>query len=223
MTSIMERIKTRVASEQPPAVTQVFEPREESNTPIVVQHIPEPKVIKQNDPGTPLNGFTLSILATELGNVLEKAMQKAGVSSVNVEVFGLFADLGIVPKGYTRILDEYTGREFYVLKNANRMTEIFKPIVKALNSSNSETISFPYLVETALELPLKFIASEGEFEYRTVKTTGLYLTPKEIDSLNYKFIKEIQFYAKNEDVPDSVDLLAMKIDREEWKAAPYRI
>lgn len=222
MPSILDRMKTTLASTKAPEVTQVFERSDVVKDTVVVQPLVEPKVIKRNEPGMPVAGFTLDTLALELGVVLEKAMQKAGVSSVNSEVFGIFSHLGIVPKGFTKIMDEYIGQEFYVLKNANRMTEIFKPLVKALNNSNAEVISFPYLVETTLELPYKFSATKGEFEYRSLTTVGLYLTPKEITSLNYKFIKEIQFHEKNSDVQNSVDLLVMKIDREEWRAAPYR-
>lgn len=223
MVKLLDRIKANIASEEAPAVTQVFEKKNEPETITVVQPILEPKVIKQNNPGTPVMGFTLDILANELGVVLEKAMHRAGVNSVNADVFGIFNEFGIVPKGFTKISDEYSGRDFYVLKNSNRMTEIFKSLVKALNSSSSEVISFPYLVETSLELPLKYVSSKTEFEYKNIKTTGLYLTPKEIDGLNYKFITEIQFCERNKDVSDSVDLLTMKVDREEWKAAPYRI
>lgn len=223
MVNLLDRIKANILSEEAPKVTQVFEKKDTPETTTIVQQVIEPKVIKQNNPGTPLMGFTLDTLATELGVVLEKAMHKAGVNSVNAEVFGIFNELEIVPKGFMRITDEYSEKDFYVLKNSNRMTEIFKSLVKALNSSSSEVISFPYLVETTLELPLKYVPNKSEFEYKTIKTTGMYLTPKEIDGLNYKFITEIQFCKKNEEVADSVDLLTMKVDREEWKAAPYRI
>lgn len=223
MVNLLDRIKANVAQTEPPKVTQVFEKKAEPVTATVVQPVLEPKIIKQNNPGTPLMGFTLDTLATELGVVLEKAMHKAGVNSVNAEVFGIFNDLGIVPKGFNRLTDEYSEKDFYVLKNSNRMTELFKSLVKALNSSSSEVISFPYLVETTLELPLKYIASKSEFEYKEIKTVGLYVTPKEVDSLNYKFISEIQFSKRNPEIDGSVDLLVMKVDREEWKAAPYRV
>lgn len=223
MPSIIDRMKSQVQSTEAPPVTQVFNAQEAPKETTIVQSIIEPKVIKQNDPGTPLHGFTLQTLANELGVVLEKAMHKAGVNSVNTDVFGIFGSMGLTPKGFKLVQDPYTDKSFYVLKSSNRMTEVFKALVKALNASSAEVISFPYLVETVVTLPIKYIASSEEFEYDTIKIESLYLTPKEISELNYKFIKEIQFCEGNKEVAGSIDLIAMRIDRAEWKAAPYRI
>lgn len=235
MSTVLERMKQKVASESSPEITQIFpksETKEEKKgvatdnfSPVnnEVQTIVEPKLIKQNNPGVPVMGFTMSVLADELGTVLEKSMHRAGVSSITAESLGILNSLGLTPRGFDRVVDQFTGIEFLVLQNANRMTEIFKALVKALNTSSLDVISFPYLVETKLELPIVYNKDREDFEYATVNTKGMYLTDLEIDSLNYKFITEIQFSGKTEDQEGSIDLLVMKIDREEWKAAPYRI
>ncbi|MFF2798065.1 hypothetical protein [Lysinibacillus xylanilyticus] len=230
--TFMERLALSVqkqAQETPP-LTQVFdthkEEEQEAKAPepvTIVQQVIAPRTIKQNDPGVPAIGFTLEVLANELGVILEKALHRVGMSSVGAESFGMFSEMGIVPNGFELIEDTYTNRKFYVLINSNRSAEIFKPLVKALNSSSADVISFPYVVETTLQVPLRFLTKEQEFENQSIKVSSLYMTPQEINGLNFKFIKEIQFCGKSEAVDGSIDLLSLQIDREEWKAAPYRV
>lgn len=226
MSDIISRMKAKISNEPAPTVAQVFETpkqQEEEVSLVVAQPVVEPKIIKQNSPGTPVMGFTLEILADELGVVIEKEMHKSGISSINAQVFGIFYEAGIVPKNFELITDEFIGIDFYVLKTANRMTEIYKTLVKALNSSSSELISFPYLVEHKITLPMRYDTTKNDFKTKELKVASLYLTPKEINNLNYKFITQIQYCPPNPDIEDSIDLIAMKIDREEWKAAPYRV
>lgn len=233
MANVLQTLRERAKETPNPDVVKVSEPQtvhvtveEESeevkNIPSV-QAIISTKTIKQNDPGVPVHGFTLEVLADEVGLVLEKAMHKSGVNSVSKETFGLFSQVGIVPRGFNLVEDPYTGKEFYVLRNSNRMTEIFKSLVRALGASNSSKISFPYLTESVLELPMSYNPAREDFEYQKLKVTSLYLTPDEISNLNYKFIKEIQFCETNPEVEGTIDLLVMEIDREEWQAAPYRV
>jgi len=231
MPNIIERIKNRVTETQAPPATEVLEHhdaqpvQEGDGEPVVIVSHPNvvPVVIKQNLEATPMIGFTMETLANELGKVLEKSMQQACISSIEAEALGVFSLAGIVPKGFTLAEDAQTGKKFYVLNNSNRTSEIFKSLVKALNSTSSETISFPYVVDVTLELPLKFIDDSKDYEVVSVTTKSLYLTPKEITELNYAFIREIQFWGRDATVDDSIDLLALKVDREEWKTAPYRV
>ena len=224
MSNILQRVKSRVNEEEAPIVTPVYKPNYApvESQEVVMQTVLEPTVIKQNNPGVPLHGFTLQVLANELGLLLEAAMHKANITSVSAEALGIFNMAGVTPKGFKRELDPYTDQVFYVLKTANRMSEVFKNIVSVLNKSNSEIISFPYLTESTLTLPVKYINSKEDFEHIEVKVKSLYLNRFEINALNYKFIKEIQFCKANPDIQGSIDLIAMKIDRAEWRAAPYR-
>ena len=234
MSNIMDRLRTRVASAEPPQAAEVL--KESVNQEdydgsqltgnydvSVTNPTSEPVVIKQNLEAVPLTGFTLETLADELGKCLEKAMQQVCINSIDADIFGIFNQVGIVPKGFYLVEDSYINKKFFVLNNSNRSSEIFKSLSKALNSTSSELISFPYVVETKITLPLKFNEDRKEFELVSTTVKSLYLTPREITDLNYSFIKEVQFWAKDKTVEGSIDLLGLKVDREEWKAAPYRI
>ena len=232
MTNIFQRIKAMAVDQEkeeealrPKAVEVVksnsdmlSEPQAET----IIQKVGVVKTIKVNDPGKPLNGFTTKTLSDELGLVISQAMHKAGLSSIEAEVFGIFNTLGLVPKYFDKIEDEFTGRTFYILKNSNRMTSLTRSIYKAIGNTNSDVISFPYIINTAIELPHEYSVDRGDFIYNKVKVDSLYLTPKEIENLNYQFISKISFCERLPDEPESIDLISLNIDRVEWKAAPYR-
>lgn len=228
MSNILTRFKKIMDTEEKPvnAAIEVTTTQKnnvaELNSETLVQKVGTIKTIKVNEPGKPLNGFTVSVLADELGLVISQAMHKAGISSVEESAFGVFAFMNVVPKYFNLIEDEFTNKRFYILKDANRMTSITRAIYKAVGNTNSELISFPYITKTSIELPVDFVTENADFSYKSVVVESLYLTPKEIDSLNYQFIKTINFCERLEGDPTSVDLISMQIDREQWKAAPYR-
>ena len=230
MSNILQRIKSKMAEEKAPETSQrVGDGESELLDQDTLQPTPithpntEPVVIKKNLEATPMVGFTLETLSDELGKVLARAMHSACVSSIEAEALGVFYLAGVTPKGFTLVKDEYVGKDFYVLNNSDRSSEIFKLLVKALNSTSSERISFPYLVDTTLELNLRFIDDVKGYETTSITAKSLCFTPKEIKELNYAFIKEVQFWGKDDSVENSIDLLSFNVDREEWKAAPYRV
>ena len=232
MANIFQRIKSMAIEQEkeeeavkPKAIEVIKSNPDMPNEPqseTVIQKVGAVKTIKVNDPGKPVNGFTTKTLSDEMGLVISQAMHKAGLSSIQAEVFGVFNTLGLVPKYFDKIEDEFTGKEFYILKNSNRMTSLTRSIYKAIGNTNSDVISFPYIINTSIELPHEYSVERGDFIYNSVKVDSLYLTPKEIQNLNYQFISKINFCEKLPDDPESIDLISLNIDRAEWKAAPYR-
>lgn len=221
---ILARVRQVVEGAKVPDATQVVTPADEGQAaqPEVksVEENYQVTSLKKNTAGTPITGFSMGVLADELGALLSNALHKAGVNSVNAETLGIFDVLGIVPKGFRVVEDGNIGRKFFVLKNTNRGVDIYKQIIKAVNATISETVSFPYLVTKTLQLPVKYNNSKQDFDYAPVTVESLTLTREEIESLNYTFITEIKFYKARE--ANDVDLISLCIDREEWKSTPFR-
>lgn len=225
MSTIIDRFKGALDAEK---THTEFTPPAQKPEIVVTKTVTEQEdiksiVIRQNENIKPTQGFTLTAIANEIGYILETAMHKAGVSSVSTEQFGLLNDLGITPKSFKRHLDQYTGREFFILKNANRTTEVFSPIFKALNVSDSDIVSFPYLVKLSIQLPMRYAVNSGDFENKEISVTSLFLTPKEIDSFNYAFVKTISFRERDKSEPNSQQLISIEIDRKLWQQAPYKV
>lgn len=176
--------------------------------------------LKVNKPGAPLSGYTMSLLADELGAVVAASMQKAGISSIEASNFGLISSLSIKPKQFKLFEDPNSGKTFYTLKGFDRTVALYKKIVEAINQTISENVSFNYERRATLKLPVKVNNSTGVTEYQDVDVDTLFMTKEEINSLNYSFIKEIKFIKAKEGL--NGDMLGLVIDREEWSATPYR-
>lgn len=226
MSSIIEKFKEEIDTEKSNSNFNIdkktVQPENHetvSKSDLKTDHI----IIKNNTNVVPIHGYTMASFANELGIILETAMHKAGVSSITTDCFGIFNELNLTPKVFKRYVDVYTGKEFFLLKSSNRMTEVFSPIIKALNTTNSDMISFPYLVESKIKLPIRYLQSDSSYEDKDLLITSLFLTPKEIDNLNYAFIKTILFRGKEKGEQSSKDLLTIEVDREIWKTAPYKV
>jgi hypothetical protein len=222
--TILARVRQTVEGAKAPDATQIVtSASEDQASQTEVKPLDENYQVtslKKNTAGTPITGFSMSVLADELGAILSNALHKAGVNSVKAETLGIFDMLGIVPKGFRAIEDKNVGCKFFVLKGTNRGVDIYKQIIKAVNATISETVSFPYIITKTLQLPVKYNNGKQDFDYAPVTVESLTLTREEIESLNYTFITEIKFHKARE--ASDVDLISLCIDREEWKSTPFR-
>lgn len=222
--SILDRVRQTIQGASSPEATQIVTSTDEDQvTQAEVKAVDENYQVtslKKNTAGSPITGFSMSVLADELGSILSNALHKAGINSVSAETLGIFNVLGIVPKGFRLVEDKNIDRKFFIMRGTNRGVDIYKQIIKAVNATISETVSFPYVVTKTLQLPVKYNNGKQDFDYAPVTVESLTLTREEIESLNYTFITEIKFYKARED--NDVDLISLCIDREEWKSTPFR-
>lgn len=222
--NILTRVQRHIEGAESPPVTEIVQAEAFGlSEPAEIKSIEENYSVtslKKNIAGTPATGFTMSIIADEFGLMLGSALHKAGVNSVSADVFGVFDTLGIIPKGFRVIEDKNINKKFFVLKDTNRSVDLYKQIITAINSTVSETVSFPYTVIKTVQLPIKYNASAEDYDFVPIKVNSLTLTKEEIESLNYTFITEIKFCKAREE--DSDDLISLCIDREEWRNTPFR-
>jgi len=160
-------------------------------------------------------GMDYRSVTQELVKPIQRAIMKAGSSSIARDLLGTFLNAFPIDPGWG--IEELfeTGKLFYVLKNQSREAHIYNLVRKACEEAEGDIITMPAVS------PMTIAIDEPGLKLE-LKTHALTFTRKELKYMKFAFIKQIDFQYNDESNDPYLDACyVITIDRAKLEVAPF--
>jgi hypothetical protein len=160
-------------------------------------------------------GLDYRSVMQELVKPLQRAIMKAGSSSISLDVLGTF--LNTFPNdpswGREELFD--TGKLFYVLKNQSREAHVYNLVRQTCQTAEGDIATIPAV------FPITLSIDEPGVKF-DLNTYALTFTRKELQYIKFAFVRSIDFRYNDESADPYLDACyVIKIDRTKLEAAPF--